>query len=393
MKLGLFVSIVVLPFSSTILPHQNSISSTSSSREFNKRLNVSCELLTSEMSEVDSMSSITLPGSSFSSFNGIQSAYSTNSSLYQNLILKQPKYKRVSEAYGFLLGQEYVSERIKKEFPEYAVSITKAELKFNSTFGNAKTEMHKYLVATLGDEEFEIYIREARGKMKELLSKQYFSEESVDKFIKDVEERSIGKIYSPVLETLLSMQYTNRPHEEFLSGFTQTFKTKGHPKAKNTDWQIKIPRSWKGTEGERPNIIQKFTSDYGDGDQSIMLMVQELDGYEDIVITREDLEEFFSYNNMIEIIPEGAKQIAYKKITIDNNIGGALEYEFVRERLDIKVKIRVIQYLFINKGQLYIIQGMIGSTDINKDFNTDMKKHLPLFSLVANSIVVHSQYR
>jgi hypothetical protein len=48
---------------------------------------------------------------------------------------------------------------------------------------------------------------------------------------------------------------TSNPEREFLEGNTYVFKTKG------TDWQLEIPNSWKASEANRPNIIQKFYSD------------------------------------------------------------------------------------------------------------------------------------
>jgi hypothetical protein len=44
--------------------------------------------------------------------------------------------------------------------------------------------------------------------------------------------------------------------------FNSKFDTKNHPKAKNVWATIKYPTGWEAREGERPNIIQKFSGDY-----------------------------------------------------------------------------------------------------------------------------------
>lgn len=42
------------------------------------------------------------------------------------------------------------------------------------------------------------------------------------------------------------------------------FDTKNHPKAKGVWATIKYPAGWEVKEGERPNIVQKFSGDYND---------------------------------------------------------------------------------------------------------------------------------
>lgn len=44
--------------------------------------------------------------------------------------------------------------------------------------------------------------------------------------------------------------------------FNSKFDTKNHPKAKNVWATIKYPTGWEAREGERPNIVQKFSGDY-----------------------------------------------------------------------------------------------------------------------------------
>ena len=40
------------------------------------------------------------------------------------------------------------------------------------------------------------------------------------------------------------------------------FDTKNHPKAKGVWATVRYPAGWKSKEGERPNMVQKFTGDY-----------------------------------------------------------------------------------------------------------------------------------
>jgi hypothetical protein len=308
-----------------------------------------------------------------------------------NLI--KPKYKRVSEAYGYLTGQEYSLDLIKKEFPQFEMSILKAQMSFNSAFGKSKEGMKIYLAEYLGQNEFNQYEGKLISEMKKILGNQTFTEEIAKNFILEVESRAKGNIASTVLETLLTFQFSDRPQDELISGFTTTFKTKGHQKSKNTDWQIKVPKSWKAEEADRPNIIQKFTSDYGSGNQSIMLMVKEVpipNGYK---MTKEELNDLFTEKEMKDMVPDGGKSISCAKMTLDNNIGGMIEFEQTMERLDFKMKIRMVQFMLIRGNKMYTLQGTVGSEKPDIDLSLEMKKHLPLYKLVANTIVVNDQYK
>lgn len=307
--------------------------------------------------------------------------------------LKKPKYKRVSEAYGYITGQEYSLDLIKKEFPQFEMSILKAQMSFNSTFGKSKVGMRKYLTEYLGQNEFNEYEAKLISEMKKILGNQTYTEEIATNFISEVESRAKGNIASTVLETLLSFQFADRPQDELTSGFTTIFKTKGHLKSKNTDWQIKVPKSWKAEEADRPNIIQKFTSDYGSGNQTIMLMVKEMPLPKGYKVTKEELNDLFTEKEMKDMIPEDGKFISFTKMTLDNNLGGMIEYEQVVDRLDFKVKIRMVQFMFIRGNKWYMLQCGVLSTMTDIDLSLEMKKYLPLYKLVANTIVVNDQYK
>ena len=53
------------------------------------------------------------------------------------------------------------------------------------------------------------------------------------------------------------------------------FDTKNHPKAKGVWATVRYPTGWEVKEGERPNIVQKFSGDYND--MFIVLALQILD--------------------------------------------------------------------------------------------------------------------
>ena len=307
--------------------------------------------------------------------------------------IKKPKYERVSQAYGYLMGQEYTLSLIKSKYENLERNIIMVQMSFNSTFGGTKEGMKSYLIETLTEKNFISYDEKLMTELKKLLSGQTFTEEIAIKFLSEVESRAKGNIASPVLETLLFFQYSTRPHQELLDGFTKIFKTKGHPKSKNTDWQIEVPISWRESEGDRPNIIQKFTADFGESFHSIILMVKEMALPKGYKFSSKELNELFTEKKAKEMVPEGGQFILFTKMNLDNNIGGMLEIEQAVSRLDITIKVRMVQFMFIRNNKMYILQGAVGSEKTNTNLGLEMKKYLPLYKLVANSIVVNDQYR
>lgn len=307
--------------------------------------------------------------------------------------IKPTKYKRVTQAYGYLIGQEYSLGKIKKDFPSLELNVLKAQLAFNSTFGKSKENLVIFLKENLGATEFATIAGKLEIETKKILGRQILSEDAALQYLNEVETRATGIIASPILETLLSYQFLNQPLNEVANGFFYTFKTKSHPKSKNTDWHIKVPKSWKAEEAERPNIIQQFTSDYGDGDHSLMLIVKDLDLPKGTILSKQELNEFFSEKEMRNVVPSGGRFISFTKMSLDNHIGGMLHIEQTIDRLDLRVKVRTLQFMFIRGNKLYNLQGHVGSLKTPIDLNSEMQRYLPFYKSVANSIVVNDQYK
>lgn len=305
-----------------------------------------------------------------------------------NLFAQTSEYiKRVVATYGYLKGQEYSLNIIKKKFPDIQVDVIKTEIAFNAKFDKAHKGIKKYLLDTLGQTEFEKFNTTLSGQLKTTLLNQNFTKKIAIDFIEEVKQRANGNIPTPFFETLLSFQYADNPQDEFLDGFKNIFKTKNHPKAKNTDWQLEIPKSWKAEEAIRPNIIQKFASDYGTGLESIMIINSNL-GY---TPSKKEIEELLSENEIKNSLSNNCNFISFKKINIDNYPGIMTEYETTSERIGTTIKIRILNFSFIKNDKLYILQCQI-SDMLNADLSSKMQKYAPLFRLVANSIVENTQY-
>jgi len=307
--------------------------------------------------------------------------------------LSKPKFIYASEALGYLEAQQQSLSRIKREFPQLIQQCQIAEMRFNSVFGTASSRIESYLSNYFGKKKYEEIRIKMTNEVTIAIKNQILNEKIVLEYISEIENRAKGNIKSPILETLLSFQFSEKPELEFLSGFTKVYKTSNHPKAKNTDWQIRVPMSWKAIEGNRPNIIQKFVSDNGSGLQMMLLLVKDIPVPNGSIISQEEINNFFSEQEIKSIVPEDGNFISYKKMNFDGFNGGMLEFEQEGKQLDMTNKVRMIQYMFIYKGKLYSLQTMVLSSDSKTDLSDSMQKYFTLFQLVANSIVVNDQYK
>lgn len=297
--------------------------------------------------------------------------------------------ERLIEAYSYCLGQSIWLDRLNDSFPEYKNKSMIAEAKFKKQFGLGIENIDKHLKKALG-ERYQQINGSIKEKAKDFINGQALDAEIAESFIGEVEKRALGiGIPQQTLEVLLSATYEDNPHGEFSAGMTQTYRTKGHPKAKGTDWQLKVPISWKAMEGDRPNIIQKFVNMGGSGDYLITLMVQET-GFTD----KEARQLINNEAGMKAAFSQEGKVLAYKPMVIDNYPGGMVEIEQTVQRLDITVIVRSQQYFALKDGMMYIMQGAIGTVNSSRDYDIEkeMNRHSLLFRLVANSIILNSQY-
>lgn len=310
-------------------------------------------------------------------------------------IIKKEKYLRASEAYGYILGFELTFEKIIIDFPELQREIFEAKYLFQSSFSNVKINSKSFLEESFDKNEFTEFEKEISTELKSSIETIKFNQKEVLDYLIEIKSQARGKITSPILENLLAFQYFNNPEKEFLAGFTKTFKTKDHIKSKNTDWSIKLPKSWLSVEADRPNIIKKFISDLGNGNESVMLTVKNLNLPDNYQLTKEDYDDFFNENSIKEMIPENGKYISYKNMSFDGIKGGMLEFEQTNERLDLKIKSYNINYIFIYKNKLYSISCSCGIVlkNLTNNLELNYEKFKPLFTLIANSIVINEQYK
>jgi uncharacterized pyridoxamine 5'-phosphate oxidase family protein len=75
-------------------------------------------------------------------------------------------------------------------------------------------------------------------------------------------------------------------------------------------------------------------------------------------------------------------------VTIDGSPGMMVEVEETINSATTKMKVRMLQFMFVRKKKLYCLQGSIGPVEASKNLEPQIKKYEPLFRLIATKTQV-----
>ena len=322
---------------------------------------------------------------------------------------KKPLSNDLSKTLGFIMGQRFSLNRIKNEYPLLSLQAQKAELEFKSTFGVAEKNINKSLKDLLKD-KYQEYISTLDKELKDRVKSQQINQDIAINFLNEVESRANGEIPSPMLETLLNYQFEARPSDEFTRGFRYIYRTKGHSKSKGIDLQLEYVKSWSKREGNRPNVIQFFSSNNGRGPAYVSIMardlveemqgelsIEEINAIKTLAGSKELALEIFSKSSLREIadgMGTNVRNINEKQMVIDNWPGIMLEFTCDKNQLDLSLTMYNRLYIAIYKNYVIFLSCQIAKLPGETDdaLKTKISRFEPLFRLMANSLVIQSQY-
>lgn len=325
-------------------------------------------------------------------------------------LVNAPLHIDLTKTLAFIMGQQYGLDQIRQKFPDLSLHVKKAELEFNSSFSNAEENIRKHLQEIFIERYFE-YLSELQKQVEETLSSQQLTRDFASKFIAEVELRARGEIPSPMLEILLSYQFKNQPDKELQRGFKKIFSTKGHPKAKGLDFHIEYPKSWSSREGHRPNVIQFFSSNNGRGPVYAMIMTRDIIKESKGQLSAREIQslktpsgskkfaaELFA-DEVLKEMPKGmgmtnVRDIKIKKIVLDGWPGAMLEFVGEQQRLDFTLTMFNRMYVALYKNYMVFLHCQVAKLpeDKEEEFNSRISAYVQLFHLMANSLVIQSQY-
>lgn len=292
----------------------------------------------------------------------------------------QEKYTASERIYIAHLIYEEMLNCIETKFNDLSYEVQQNKLWLDKHFGLSKKNAGLFI------EEMDI------SSLSEYESGIGFDEcESIDKQTATNILKNFEKVVSDKLieENALVFQYKDNPSLEFANGYTQTFSTKEYPRAKKSDWKVKIPKSWKVTEVNNENIILRFQNDFGLGESMITLMVDDIP---DEFTKGLDVEKAFKSSGAIDFLKKGLGAskvtiISFKPMNIAFLKGFLAIVDIELEQLGVPIKFRQYNYQFFDNDYMYSFQGGI---DINESVEK-IDDFESLFLMCASSIVVNKK--
>ena len=301
----------------------------------------------------------------------------------------------MSRTYGYYIGQTYTLDNIKKKYPNLQNEIFLIKNDFDLKYLKSIKDIEQFFTKNMSKKQWSDLQKMVKDGIKKQLNTNISYEESLEA-IQVVKARIKGDIESPVIETLLMFNpnYQKNPIEELNDKFIQTYNSKDNPKAKGVDFSVKVPKSWKSQEANRPNIVRKFTSNNGyiiedTFIENIMILVYDLP-IEVKKLTSQDVTD------VCNDIPENSVLRECKATTLENLPVVVKRLKLNMKRLENSMNMEVVQYNVFYKNKMIIIQGQVGTMNENiseKTLLERFEKFKPVFNYVANSLMISNLYK
>lgn len=158
----------------------------------------------------------------------------------------------------------------------------------------------------------------------------------------------------------------------------------GHPKAKDVNLKIKAPTGWEVEEGERPNIVKKFSY------ESNVYLILIKDFF--MFVSRNEAREIFDdeddLNDLTEeyvSFLENPKVLNQKIVTIDTYPALETTVAGYKEQMGVRLKMILKMWVIFYEDKVIHLQ----STSLYED---DFKLYEPLYDQITNSVIFPEQY-
>lgn len=315
--------------------------------------------------------------------------------------INQQSASNLASVYGYAYGQNYTLDQISSKFPELRNDVYFARMRFNSKFPNLQ-ENTEQLINSIGSGVANQEINKHISYSIDNLSLQIHQMSKIDaqNYINEVNRRSQGYITSPILENILSIQYDNHPEKEMANGFYQSYSSKGHAKTKGIVVNLKLPKSWKKQEAERPNIVNKWVSQNGSSALNVvMLAVKNLPPeYQNYNFTRQDIQEMYDNGEIYTLASEMVEGFDVVDIGSPITLEGQQGFHFTvagsLQRLNIQMYQIMDMYNIFYNGKMISINCYSGNLlqDAAKTIEK-FPKYKSMCQSIANSLVLPQKYQ
>jgi hypothetical protein len=315
----------------------------------------------------------------------------SNSLLAQEgVTTREPKWKQVGQAYGFVVAQAYSLNRIATEYPDLAPEVRRATFEFSSTaLGEGANALEDVLKQELGDEWPATKVK-LEEQFLGIVEKMVPTRETAVQGIEEIRERAKGNMPESIRNTLLANcpAYVKSPGSELSAGWRQNFSTLKHPKSAGADITIGLPLSWRKRESTREGVVQVFRSGAGNGPIlctiSCVKALDDADGE----LSADDMKELFTDAFIKEALPDGATLIEGRPMIIAGKTGSMSVFDVTQEDLDVQMKMRFTTFTIAHKQHIIYVNFQIMGQFLNgMTFDDAQKAYFPTYRSIMSTLV------
>jgi hypothetical protein len=164
------------------------------------------------------------------------------------------------------------------------------------------------------------------------------------------------------------------------------FNSAGHRKANGLEISLAYPRTWRAGEGERPHIVQTFVAT-GDA-LSCNLLVRDAGE----PVSEAEARTFLRPANILSLLPDNAERATAQPTRIDGLTAVEMIYETAVHQGRLARSVKTVQFVTVWGRSFIQLTCGLGALDRAQAL-ARFAAYLPLFRLIANSIVVHDRWR
>lgn len=294
------------------------------------------------------------------------------------------KLSEANKAYFFLKGQELTLEHLSKNM-KYDNELENVIYNTNQYFSKTKESLREYLSTSIGESRF---TKSEDSLTQVIFEKMDFGSINREDAIREINRRlnKLEGIPENIRTTLIHFKYANNFSAIIGDGFYDIFSSKGHPKAKGADFNLKYPTIFNEIDGARPNIIKTFNYELDDNGFNFNIGVRENEVGK---VLKQDVLDLISSGQVKQMISEDAEFIKAEHVFIENCNGVKIEFKQKMQRLDLKFEIRMWSYMIFDGNHLYTF---IFGYNVPSNGQDLSKKYQPLITSIVNTFVINTNY-
>jgi hypothetical protein len=171
---------------------------------------------------------------------------------------------------------------------------------------------------------------------------------------------------------------------EFRNDQAARFNSRGHAKSLGVNFTLRYPRSWRAKEGERPHVLQNFVSTDGSG-SNCNVGVRGLGN-----IT--DAQARTAVRNLRAQLPADMVFLSGQATTLDGVATTEVQARQSVNRAGNAFEARTLIMMNVSGRNFFTFTCLVGGAT-QADADRRFAAYLPVFRLIAGSIVFPDQYR